>query len=404
MPLLLRPLSRRSLIASGLALPGLWAASKLARASSLWSAPEMLVAVGVMPAGEMPFHGQTEASSSLAIFAMATRQSRHVTLPMPGGHSLLQIPGGYMIVGNRGALGVVDATFAAFRKLAAPEGWHFGGHGVYLPERAAVLLGLRPDTSGKVTGEGRIVLVDPASLSLVDVGTSGGLEPHDMLIRSDGQIAVANYGNATKSALSTYDDMRPTICILDRKTLALVETVAVPGIGSVSHIAEGEGGTLAALPARLKALSRDSLSSVDAELLGAEVELTAAELVEGKVGYPSPVLTLDGSGKKWTSHLAEPARQRRPQSIAYHAPTRSWFVTYPFSEQIMRVRIGEAPRLVASFDVGISYPRGVATFGSDPSVYVCGQYRGIVRIDARTLARQDAWNVSLGDATHVVAL
>jgi hypothetical protein len=390
-------LKRRDILLASLAAPFAWLGMRRAVAAPA----ARLVAVGIKPPGKLPYRGEAVAQSMLVVMDTQTGKWRSVTLEIPEAHALVRVPGGYAVVGNHRALALVGDDLSPRSVVTAPAGWEFGGHGVWVEAQRRLVVGMRPARDGTLVEVGRLARVDVERAALDGDAPSGGFDPHDMLPLGDGRLIVCNYGDKRRADLMDYRAIDPRLAIIDGNTLTVVDTIEPPRLGAVSHLALGRGAVIAAIPARLHALSENGLASAGAQALGAPIDLSAVEVIEGKVGAPSPVLTLDLATRAWRSHLTEPERQRRPQSILHHPGRDAWLVTYPYSESIGRLDADGKLTLVSAFELGLAFPRGLALVPGDDAVYVAGQYRGVVRVDVDTLRAEERWDVPLYDATHL---
>jgi hypothetical protein len=368
------------------------------------AAADDILSLGVMPPGHLPFKGQDGFSSVLTIIRpSASDQKDLVTtkiLPLRGAHSVLATGNGFAVIGNINQLAFLSSSYDLRRVVTALPGYEFGGHAVWIASEQKILVALRPGRENENRDKGQLVLIDEETGAIQKVGQSGGYDPHDMIRLETGQIAVCNYGNKQISDLRSYYNLEPSVALVDAANFSLLDVIPGPTIGSLSHICEGPSGSIGAIPAKLHILSQDSLNQVKQSQLGVEVPLTAAEIAEGKVGFPSPVLTYSFKDKAWKSFLRDPGRQRRPQSIVYDKKTENYFVTYPFSEQIVRLSSAGTVDFLSGFDLGISYPRGLC-IGSQGQIYVSGQYRGLASFDSSSLKPIERYDVQIHDGTHI---
>ncbi len=194
------------------------------------------------------------------------------------------------------------------------------------------------------------------------------------------------------------------IAVHDAKSPELRRRIVLPQIGAISHLTQGPGGMLGAIPANLFPLTAAGLATAKNLLGDAPLTLSPVEEIEHKVGAPSPLLLVDPETGALRSFLDAPAKQRRAQSIVYHEAARAFFVTYPFSDYVARIQPDGASTYVSAFALGLTAVRGLATIPGDDGVYVCGQYRGIARLDATTLEVRERHDVPLYGATHLYAV
>ena len=304
------------------------------------------------------------------------------------------------MISNHRELAFLDSNFLLRSKLSAPDGWHFCGHGVCL-EPQKIVVSARPSQAIEPPLEGKLLVIDTSQKKVIEELSAGGFDPHDMILMQDGSLAVANYGDRRKSDLNDYRLLEPKLNIFDANSLKLKESFDAPRIGALSHISEGPNGLIAGIPARLQLLSEEALESAKNLTGGRDFSVSAAEMVEGKIGFPSPILTFDRKSGEWRSFLVDPFRQRRPQSITFHQESQCWFVTYPFSEHIVRLSIKGDLKIISAFDLGLSFPRGICARSGDSSVYVGGQYRGVAQINAESMVVERRWDIQLYDATHL---
>jgi uncharacterized protein len=162
--------------------------------------------------------------------------NRVFDLPMPArGHSMAMRPGVAEAVffGRRpGAFAmVVDVAAARQARLVdAASGRWFNGHGVFTPA------GDRLFTSETVadTGDGVIGIYDPADgYRRVGERRSGGLDPHDLRLLSDGRTLVVPNGgilqiDSVSRAKLNIRTMAPSLAYLDTHTGDVVAKVALP--------------------------------------------------------------------------------------------------------------------------------------------------------------------------------
>lgn len=382
-------------------LPGLGAS--LAGAGA--GATRRLAILGTKPSGRMPYRGGDEGGSVLTLLELSTGVATHVALDFPEAHALVDLGAhGWAIVGNHRVLTLTERDFRVRRRVEAPEGREFGGHAVLLADGARLVVGLRTARSAEESRLGELAVVDVATGATTGRLASGGYEPHDLRRLADGRLVVANYGNKRRADLQSYEAFAPTIALFDGVSLSLEKIVPGPSLGALSHLAEGPRGTLALLPAALATLAPDALASLAQSLGGAPADLSPPEILENKIGRPAPILTLELGSESWRSYLVEPAKQRRPQSIAWSPRARAWFVAYPFSDQVARLGVDGSVRFRSGFELGLAHVRGVAVDPVDGDVFVSGQFRGICRIDAEDLALLARVDVPLFDAVHVAVI
>lgn len=346
------------------------------------------------------------SKSVLTIFDSNTQNWAQHTYDLVDGHSIVRLKDQLVVIGNEKKIQFIDESYLPIGQIALEEKKDFGGHGVYLQKPNVLLLGLRQARDAKLNkklSEGELAVVDPTTMKVIERSPCGGLEPHDMHLTRSGELLVVNYGNTTRRDLYNYKNIKPSITVLDPVSLKIIEKIPCPELGSVSHIAEGPGRVFAALPAQLYEINQAGIQLVrDTLPQGSMMQISPTEMIERKVATPSPILLMDHQKEvSWQSFMVDPLRQRRPQSVIYHPGSKAWFVTYPFSDTIAKLHLDGRLELVSAFTLGLSLPRGVLDLGDKNHLYVSGQYKGLIRLNANTLQTEQIWEVPFGNSTHL---
>ena len=227
--------TRRAVLA-GLAAAALPAPSWAAAGSPLWLA-----------AGR-------EADGAFSLFGIAWDGALAFRVPLPGrGHAAAAHPTRAEAVAfarRPGAFAlVIDCTSGAvLRRLDAPRGRHFYGHGAYAEDGRVFVT----TENAFETGDGRLGLWDAeAGYRRLGEVSSGGIGPHEVVRLPGGTLAVANGGIRThpdtgreKLNLPT---MRPSLTRLrpDGTILETVELDPQLRLASIRHLAARADGTVA---------------------------------------------------------------------------------------------------------------------------------------------------------------
>lgn len=223
-------------------LKGLAAAMILpARGWASVGAPEW-VAAARHPGGGHALHGI--AADGALTFAV----------PLPGrGHAAAVHPERAEAVAfarRPGTFGVVldCRSGAGIRTLTPPEGRQFNGHGAFSPD------GARLYTSEVVAegSAGRIGIWDTRHYARIGEWDTGGIGPHDLRVRGDGVVIVANGGIQTDPQDRTplnLDSMRPNLAMLNPEGVMLSrqELGAELWANSIRHLALLDDGVAFAM-------------------------------------------------------------------------------------------------------------------------------------------------------------
>ena len=196
-----------------------------------------------------------EAGGGHALFGIGADLARTFRVPLPDrGHAAAAHPSRPEAVAFARRPGtfalVIDcARGAVLRRLEAPEGRHFCGHGAFLHEGAV----LATTENAYREGQGRIGLWDAAGgYRRMGEVSSGGIGPHEA-VRLPGTdvLAVANGGIRTHPASGreklNIPTMRPNLCYLapDGTVEERVELDPALRLASIRHLAARADGTVA---------------------------------------------------------------------------------------------------------------------------------------------------------------
>jgi hypothetical protein len=177
-------------------------------------------------------------------------------IPMPArGHSVALRPGGGEAVffGRRpGSFAlVVDVTQGRQRRLVgAAAGRSFNGHGVFTPDGTHLFA----SETVSDTGDGMIGIYDPADgYRRVGEWRSGGLDPHDIRLLSDGRTLVVPNGGILQlggmpRVKLNIPTMTPSLDYIDARSGDVVQSVRLESRLhqlSIRHLAVGPGDRVA---------------------------------------------------------------------------------------------------------------------------------------------------------------
>ena len=196
-----------------------------------------------------------EVGGGHALFGIGADLARTFRVPLPGrGHAAAAHPARAEAVAFARRPGtfalVIDcASGIVRRRLEAPVGRHFYGHGAFL-DGGAILATTENDYA---TGEGRIGLWDAgAGYARLGEIASGGIGPHEALrLPGTDVLVVANGGIRThpETGRETLNlaVMRPNLTYLaaDGRVLDRVELEPAMRLASIRHLAARADGTVA---------------------------------------------------------------------------------------------------------------------------------------------------------------
>lgn len=162
----------------------------------------------------------------------------------------------------------VDAVVVNMEKervepaFTCTQGFHLSGHGCFNADGTR----LYTAESDYVNGQGKIIVRDGETFSVVHVWDSGGIGPHEINFMPDGNtLVVANGGLLTHPEtgrkVHNLDSMQSNLCYLDVLTGKCLEKVTVPeSKASIRHLDIASDGSVAfALQVQREAMSTHDL-------------------------------------------------------------------------------------------------------------------------------------------------
>ncbi len=197
-----------------------------------------------------------EADGGYALFGLAIDGRDVFRLSLPDrGHAAIahpEAPEAVAFARRPGTFAIVIncATGQEVRRLQAPPGRHFYGHGAFV-QNGEILVTTENEVT---TGQGRLGLWSRAKgYARIGEISSGGIGPHDILTLPNGRLAVANGGirthpdqGRTKLNIPT---MRPnlTYLTLDGDIAEQIELPTWMHKASIRHLAYSNGVTAFAM-------------------------------------------------------------------------------------------------------------------------------------------------------------
>ena len=224
--------TRRAFLA-GLAIAGL---PKLTWADA--GAPRYVLAG--MAGAEGVIHGLDAAGQSLFALPLPARGHAATLHPTrPWAVAFARRPGTYAVV-------LDCATGQAVDHLTPPEGRQFCGHGAFGAD-GSILFTAEVVAEGSA---GRVGVWDTRDFTRIGEWDTRGIGPHEIRLRPDGTIVVANGGIQTDPSDRTklnIDTMRPNLTLLSATGEVLAQAELAPELwkNSIRHIALTPKGDVA---------------------------------------------------------------------------------------------------------------------------------------------------------------
>ena len=258
------------------------------------------------------------------------------------------------------------------------DGWHGGGHAVYLDGGNTVILSERaPSTpyQGKLESHyGRLTVRDPKTLKIAETYSTYGIDPHDIRLTTDGKyIVAANYGSTISAKTGKFTIPRSvvqaSITVVEVSSGKLVDK-RVTGKGKIElrHLAAGGLDRIFAIQARYGS-DHDDARQRAGDSIAYDSDLTTDP---GYNYMAAATLKYDASRKslKKMGDAQSNRYMRHGLSIRYDEVHDEAIASYPSTHQLM-VFDGASGELSKRFDlrtVGLRYPCGI-TFLPDGKHY-----------------------------------
>lgn len=326
---------------------------------------------------------------------------RATVLPIELAHTLLSVPGVYdLCLPQDGPSALwLSPQREVIGRLEAPEGWLFSGHGVV--KEGLIYISVRRKEAHSFSDHGRIAVVEVKTRRMLGFFDSGGVRPHDMALRGQ-TLCVSHYGdiNYDKAGVNAGNLRQARLVSLDCQTGRVLQTIDTPDFGSLTHFAWGREDSICAVPLRYYQLDAAGMRAVEQDLGGAEFEVSLVDELEARLAAPMPIVMIDRKKSKFQLLQGALPKQRRAQSVVYHAASDRYFITYSCSDSLAIVD-GSGVRHVSAGQLGLNFLRGLACLGDSPFLAVSGEFHGLAIIDARSLEVVRRYDVPWCDNAHL---
>ncbi len=267
-----------------------------------------------------------------------------------------------------------------------------GGHGLFTPDGHYFISVERTDYapfSGKASNHyGRIVIRDAGSLAIAAVHSCYGIRPHEIALLDNGRhMAVANYGSTDwpegSSNLWPYV-VEPSVTLVDLRSGKLAAIyVAVGSRYEIRHLVVKDMNNIFAIQAH--EVGSDQAAYLMRDLPDPGQDHT----VEKGFSYaPAPLLGLHLGGERRQGKEVvngNPLMNRQGQSLLYDSRHDEVITTYTSSHAVqVSSGTGVVKTTVATDQLGLHYPRGVALHPDGRHYLVSGSWRNIYAFERGT--------------------
>ena len=258
------------------------------------------------------------------------------------------------------------------------DGWHGGGHAVYLDGGSTVILSERaPSTPYEGSFEkhyGRLTVRDPKTLKIAETYSTHGIDPHDIRLTADGKyIVAANYGSTISAKTGKFTLPRgvvqASITVVEVSSGKLVDKrITGRGDTELRHLAAGRLDRIFAIQARYGSDHDDSRQLRD-ENVAYESDISTDPgynyMAAATLKYDAARNRLTKMGDAKSTKL-----MRHGLSIRYDDRHDEAIATYPTTHRVMVFdgATGAVSNVLDTRTVGLRYPAGV-TFLPDGKHY-----------------------------------
>ncbi|MFN3239737.1 MAG: DUF1513 domain-containing protein [Pseudomonadales bacterium] len=296
---------------------------------------------------------------------------------------------------------VLDHKGVIERRIEAPPGMGFGGHGAVFDDGRHVLLHF--NHSYREQRAGIVAIVDTDSGKTVKQQNTSILHAHDIIPLQNGQIVIADDGVIEKEdGALLFEAIQPALYYFE-KNLTLSRKVDLKINGSVVHLAEDGNETVigaveqylmrsseghAFFKATFDAPSEPYFTQFDKELFPEDVPL------------PSTIVSVNRQGS--FSNLASQFNHQDPFDMTYNPIAGVTACVFTASNLLALKRDSESQwHYIDTLQMNIDSPFGLTSLEASPLIAINGFDRGIGIIDANRLAPINQFDVPTRGVKHL---
>ncbi|MDQ2632410.1 MAG: DUF1513 domain-containing protein [Pseudomonadota bacterium] len=258
------------------------------------------------------------------------------------------------------------------------NGWHGGGHAVYLDGGKTVILSERAPSlpyQGKAARHyGRLTIRDPKTLKIAETYSTHGIDPHDIRLTDDGKyIVAANYGSTVSEKTGKFtiprEVVQASITVIELSSGRLVDKrITGRGDTELRHLAAGRLDRIFAIQARYGS-DHDDSRQLRSQNVAYESDITTDP---GYNYMSAATLKYDAARNRLTKmgDANSTRLMRHGLSIRYDERYDEAIATYPTTHHVMVFdgATGAVSNVLDTRTVGLRYPAGL-TFLPDGRHY-----------------------------------
>lgn len=341
---------------------------------------------------------------------LRTNKIQQIELPMESGHSALCLPGKRLVcIGHKSPTSLLlDSENKVMKKIEAPHGYMYGGHGVVFLKQKQVLLTSHAITAASEVDSGLIQVFSLDDMELIHQFSSYGIHPHEVrLLPGESSYVVTHYGWLSKENTPNPEHfvlgvLNPKLTVFSVEThLPIAHHPVFPKYAIFTHIDVGPDGQVYGINNQYWHTDYFKGHSPKHEFGDNEFNLDPLEEKSGETAVPLPLVIVDPKTGKQTNIFTSSKSQRRSQSIATNFLTEKVVATYPYSNTLLIVDRDFSASTVDTIPFEIEGVRGVCEVPHTSRIVITGTQRNIAVVDLKTMQRVQFFSAKLNFSTHV---
>lgn len=317
---------------------------------------------------------------------LASGDARHTPIAAVEAHEPVLLPADRLACVSDGGetISIIDAlSHAVIQVIRCQPGFEYSGHARRIDGRMIVTARAR----GEGNMRGQLEIFDESSLALRGTVDTGGHVPHEIVLMEDrDELAISHYGHYGGGHFTRepfYWDIRePAVTILDRRTLSPKRRFVYDRPLALTHMRRAGDGLLYVVAAQYVRNNPEGLAALPASQRDG-LQLSPLEERSQRIGVPGPVVVIDPDRGVVRELMPEPQHHRKQQSLAVHEQSGHVFVTFTYSDQLMRITPGSSKvDYFSATHLGLVAPCGVVDLAGTPYVAVSGRDAGLSIVHA----------------------
>ena len=334
---------------------------------------------------------------------------RQVKLPMKYGHSILCLPERrLMCIGRNSTTSlVIDGENNVIKKIEAPQGYMYGGHGLVFLNQKQVFLTAHAATATSERDSGLIQVFSLDKMELIGQFSSHGIHPDEIrMLPGKSSYVVIHSGKLPKESNLNPEEF--TFGVLNPKlSVFSVETNSprfhhplTPNYAVFAHMDIGPDGRIYCINNQFWKTDFFRESRPESEFGDHDFPLDTLE-EKDRVAVPLPLVVIDPVTGKQTNVFSSSKIQRGSQSVATNFLMKKVVATYPTTNTILIVDRDLSVSAVDARSFGILGVKGVCEIPFTSEIVVTGGEENFAVIDLKSMQKVQSFPVKMNSSIHV---